>query len=464
MPDDNNRYSKDKMLPFLYFIRAIFSQISVWSDDAKKLIGENNNVKDAKVAQLNKEKEASEAGIEEYEKNIANNEEYILYKEKVIKGEELDVKLKEKSVKAYKEQAGGKHLYLHHSLGDWIRNMLDHFLVFALVSGIVGVIICIALWTVPKWEDTSESAFIWLNNLGHIVGGIFFGILLGVVIFAIIVFVMPSIIYLFYLMGASSRKRRQGRNRAAKAQKELPEVTEKANKNISQAEKDIELARKYNKEFEGLILASKKNVSYKISLIDKENKKAEKFADGVNEEVTKLCVALYNEAVKVVDDMLDPRDWENVDYLIYLFETGRADTKKEALNLLDTYEFRNDIANTLCRGIADLKNAINSSARMIRDSFNQQINSLKHTIYMNGMATSQRLDALAKETGNIKTSIHEWSTRMNEQNEQVNSLLHNINENTADIELTNALLKKMNDSTEHMYDEYIARLHRKGIY
>ena len=286
MPNDNDRYSKDKMLPFLYFIRAIFSQISVWSDDGKKLIAKNNELKDAKVAKLNKEKETSEAQINEYQANIANNEKYIDNKQKEIKGEKLDIELQELKLKTNKEAAHGGHIVKTSSLGDWIGNMLDHFLLFALISAAIGIIVGISLWTAPKWEDTSESGFIILNNIGHIIGGIFFGILIGAALFALIVFVMPSIIYLFYLMGSSSRHRRQARNRAAKAEKELPEVTSKANKNISQYEKDIETAKQYNKEFEGLIMSSKRNVEYKISLIDKENKKAQKYEVGVYEEVT----------------------------------------------------------------------------------------------------------------------------------------------------------------------------------
>ena len=47
-------------------------------------------------------------------------------------------------------------------------------------------------------------------------------------------------------------------------------------------------------------------------------------------------VKRYTDAlITEFSSVLDPRDWANIDLIIFYYETGRADTLKEALQQVD---------------------------------------------------------------------------------------------------------------------------------
>ena len=52
-------------------------------------------------------------------------------------------------------------------------------------------------------------------------------------------------------------------------------------------------------------------------------------------DIHPLLVKKYNDIIAFYKPLIHPSDYENLDYLIYLFETGRADTMMRALQLLD---------------------------------------------------------------------------------------------------------------------------------
>ena len=64
-----------------------------------------------------------------------------------------------------------------------------------------------------------------------------------------------------------------------------------------------------------------------------------------NRKVKEMQEAL--ELIKQQYKAIDSRDWENIDSVIYLLETGRADTIKEALNLADTKKYRENILSAV---------------------------------------------------------------------------------------------------------------------
>lgn len=77
------------------------------------------------------------------------------------------------------------------------------------------------------------------------------------------------------------------------------------------------------------------------------------------------CNEIQDTMSKEYGSLLDKRDWENLDLIIYYYETGRADSVKEALQLVDN-ERRNNalieaigIATTeICHSIQSLGNVM----------------------------------------------------------------------------------------------------------
>ena len=81
--------------------------------------------------------------------------------------------------------------------------------------------------------------------------------------------------------------------------------------------------------------------------------RSEEEVDSDNRKLKEIQEAM--ESLKQQYKLIDSRDWDNIDSVIYLLETGRADTIKEALNLADTKKYREDIisaVNTLNRTMA----------------------------------------------------------------------------------------------------------------
>lgn len=87
--------------------------------------------------------------------------------------------------------------------------------------------------------------------------------------------------------------------------------------------------------------------------------RTEEEVDSDNRKLKEMQEAL--ELIKQQYTLIDSRDWQNIDSVIYLLETGRADTIKEALNLADTKKYRQDILGavnslnrTMVRGFGQL--------------------------------------------------------------------------------------------------------------
>ncbi|MBE5740618.1 MAG: hypothetical protein E7349_07220 [Clostridiales bacterium] len=67
---------------------------------------------------------------------------------------------------------------------------------------------------------------------------------------------------------------------------------------------------------------------------------------------------LYKALVKQYGMVLDIRDWQHLDLIIFYFETGRADSLKEALQLVDRQVQTNTIVNAIYSACTEICNTI----------------------------------------------------------------------------------------------------------
>ncbi len=81
-------------------------------------------------------------------------------------------------------------------------------------------------------------------------------------------------------------------------------------------------------------------------------------------------IPLYNDAISIAKAMittlelnlvLDPRDWENLDLVIFYMETGRADSIKEALQLVDKEKQTAAIINAVEKASLEIQGTIRTS-------------------------------------------------------------------------------------------------------
>ncbi len=144
----------------------------------------------------------------------------------------------------------------------------------------------------------------------------------------------------------------------------------------------------------------------------------EKLQKPFKEESDLLYRILKNES------LIDERDWEHLDVIIFVLETGRAETMKEALQQADLFVRHNEI-----------KQMIRTSALAICKTIHDSIGELSHSIEL-------RLSELQTEMIRIGDAQDKIST--------------NLNSIVDSQKLNNALLEKANVSSERL----VADVHR----
>lgn len=131
--------------------------------------------------------------------------------------------------------------------------------------------------------------------------------------------------------------------------------------------------------------------------------------------------ALYRLLQKEFSPLLDERDWQHLDLIIFYFETGRADSMKEALSMVDRELQTNRIVE-----------AIDMAAREICSSIERQTEVLQRTMVACCAHLSEQLSSI--------------ETQLAVQNAQLSGLLDAAHMN-------NALLRHANDSSKQLYED-----------
>ncbi len=208
-----------------------------------------------------------------------------------------------------------------------------------------------------------------------------------------------------------------------KSSKESFEIRKRDN--LNKLEKNIEEKQselfQINRQIHN---ANEKRIRLEVDLTEIEGKRV------------KEAKETYGALTDKFSTILDPRDWQNIDLVIYYFETGRADTLKEALQLVD----KERQMNTL---IASIAHATTIISREIRIS-------------------------MQKISREIKASFEKMSKQIDEQNK----ILRDININQEGIfretssiaeesKVQSALLSKINVSSNKLAEDIDYMIYRK---
>ena len=119
-------------------------------------------------------------------------------------------------------------------------------------------------------------------------------------------------------------------------------------------------------------------------------------ATGVKERSTEIYTALENEFSKLID----PRDWQYLDLIIFYFETGRAENMKEALQLVEREVQTQRIVDAVekasecvCKTIAKATSIISSQLRVISSQLGAALKQqeMQNALLAKSSATSERL-------------------------------------------------------------------------
>lgn len=210
---------------------------------------------------------------------------------------------------------------------------------------------------------------------------------------------------------------------AKDAQKEL----KSADNDIKTAQNDCERALR---ELERVKSASEKNCR---NAKDKyKDLKSE--ADSHKTAGAKVVMALND----TFSDIIDYRDWENLDYIIFCLETRRADNMKEALQLTDEEKRTNRIVNAIHNASKEICRTLEFSISRLQNDMHICFNILNDNMNIQAQQIMKNIDR-------VKTNVALQSS----------SLL----ELTSAVNLSNSLRAKVNATSKQLAEdiEYIRK-------
>ena len=193
------------------------------------------------------------------------------------------------------------------------------------------------------------------------------------------------------------------------------------------------------------------------------------FEEKTNQQiaVVKQKIPIHQSAIKaiaeksqaIIDDatkaypLIDLRDWENVDLLIYYFETGRADNMKEALQLVDRQRQTEMLAEAIAMASEEICKTIHFSMNQLGDALAQSFSLLSSQMAqqheellseMEEQAVAQK-EASAEQLKAIhaQTAVQVVSQAMN------HALLAKISDSSLD------LAEQMHRQIEEVHELYV---------
>lgn len=146
--------------------------------------------------------------------------------------------------------------------------------------------------------------------------------------------------------------------------------------------------------------------------------------------------ALYQSLLQIYSNQVDERDWANLDYIIYAVETGRADTIKETLLLLDREKQTDRIVTTI-------ETASREIAQTLQRGFSALSKQMSNSFAMLAKKIQENTNAVRQVQKQVKIAQEEISARLEEL--------------TAQQMLTNALLARSNATSSQLVAE-VSRL------
>ena len=237
---------------------------------------------------------------------------------------------------------------------------------------------------------------------------------LGVLFFAIAI---PTGLVLFASICAdlcwlNRKKYKADKQKDAKLKEEIQKLRDKLSDEALEEE---------NRRIEAANVEMWKSYQRDLSVFKQEQQKAITALDNGILFAAREITPIYEQLKIASTDLLDERDWQHLDIVIYMMETGRADTIKEALQQADLYIRHNEIRHMLA-----------TATTAICATIQENISTLSHA---------------------IDTRLREIQSTLADTNQAQREISAGIQRLIGTQELNNALLQKSNVSSERLVKE-----------
>lgn len=161
---------------------------------------------------------------------------------------------------------------------------------------------------------------------------------------------------------------------------------------------------------------------------------------------TKLSQEMYDALAAQFKSVLDIRDWEHIDLIIFNFETGRADTLKEALQQVDRRVQTDEIIEAIESAGSSIAATINVTMRELRSDLNKSFNRLSEQLTIQH---AEQMTALGNINRNIERT-NESIAKLQSATENNGKTLENI---SSAANLNNALIAKIGYDSMSLMDD-----------
>lgn len=222
---------------------------------------------------------------------------------------------------------------------------------------------------------------------------------------------------------------------------------------IKDAEKSI---RELNNELAGYQM-ERKLIEPKLNECYEVVSKRKAIVEKDREFRSKLSQDMYDRLVAQFKTVLDIRDWQHIDLVIFYFETGRADTLKEALQQVDRKVQTDEIIEAIETAGQNISSTIRMSMNELRGDLNRSFAKLSVQL---ADQHREQMSALSSISGNIEKT-NESLAKLQQTSEKNGESIEKL---TSAAYLNNALLTKISyDSLSLMSDvDYMVYSANKG--
>lgn len=294
--------------------------------------------------------------------------------------------------------------------------------------------------------DIKKGPYIW--------GGIAFGFFAFLIIAFIIVAdriedygIGSLIIWLAAIVGAiigafvfGAIHKKDVANEQAKAEQEWQDEVAKARNQHKQ--RNQTLIDNANKSI-ATITATRTSLQQELdTLTEKFNNQLQIFNEQKDLSIG-LAKTVYEALIAEYATLLDPRDWKNIDFIIFYYETGRVDTIKEALIHVDQQRQTDTVAKAIKQASAEISSTINTSMTMLRGDLNSCFGALSSQLDKSMQIQLQAIQQSNVALGALSGSVGELGSKLQ-------TSLNALGNEQA---LTNALLDKVATSSDALVND-----------
>lgn len=159
------------------------------------------------------------------------------------------------------------------------------------------------------------------------------------------------------------------------------------------------------------------------------------FVNSINRLVPRVrsLIIIINILDRTYRSLIDSRDWGNVDLIIYYFETARADSMKEALQLTDRERQAQRIIESVEMATRKITQTLNRGFSRLNATMEDGFKTISNQIYASSRMIAGKLNGIMEQNNMLSSQLHQSTAQMISATSMTNALLAKSNATSTSI-------------------------------